>query len=96
MTPLFFIEQHEIRFQLDGQGEGFGLAAIEVTAEDRNQRPAFHFMTIDPGGVLNLVTSRMSPSSLIELIPDTLGDVDPPEQLPQEIEVADGGKTGEG
>ena len=96
MTTFLFIEQHEISLQLDGQSKGFSFAPIEITAEDRNQRPAFHLVTIDPGGVFHLVTSRMPPSSLVELIPGTLSDVDLAEQLPQEIEMADGGETGEG
>lgn len=96
MTSLFFIEQHEISFQLDGKGKGFSFAAIEVAAKDRNQRPVLHFVPIHPGGVFHLVTSRMPPPSLIELVPDTLSDVDLAEQLPQEVEMADGGETGEG
>jgi hypothetical protein len=96
MAPFLFIEQHEIGFQLNGQGKGFRFATIEITLKDRNERPVVHFVTSDPGGVLHLMTSGMPPSFVVELVPDTLGDVDLTEQLPQELELADGGETGKG
>lgn len=95
MAALFFIEQHENSFQLDSQGKGFGFAAVKVTAEDRNQCTVLHFVTIDPGGIFHFVTSRMPPSSLVELVPDALSDVDLAEQYPQEIEMPDRGEAGD-
>ena len=96
MTPFLFIEQHEIRLQLDAQSEGFSFASIEISVEDLDQHPVLYFVTVDPSGVLHLPATRMRPSSMVELVPDTLGDVNPTEQLPQELELADCGETGEG
>ena len=96
MAPFLFVEQHEIGFQLERQGKGFRFATIEISLKDRNERPVVHFVTSDPGGVFNLMASRMPPSFLVELVPDALGNVDLAEQLPQELELADRGETGEG
>ncbi len=96
MTSFLLIEQHETGFQLNSQGKGFRFSTIEITSEDRDQCPVLHFVTIDPGGVFNLVTSRMPSPSLVELVPDTLGDVDLTKQLPKELEMADSGETGKG
>jgi hypothetical protein len=96
MAPFLFIEQHEIGFQLEGQGKGFRFATIEISLKDRNECPIVHFMASDPGGVLHFMTSGMPLSFVVELIPDTLGNVDLAKQLPQELELADGGETGKG
>lgn len=96
MTPFLLIEQDEIRLHLDGESKSFGFAAIEITPEDRDKRPVLHFVTIDPGGVLHLVASRMPPPSVVELGPDALGDMDPAEQRSKELELSDRGEAGEG
>lgn len=96
MTPFLLIEQHEICVQLDGQGEGFGFASIEITPEDRDQCPVLHFAPVDPGGVFHLLATRMPPSSMVELGPNTLGNVETAVQLPQELKMADRGETGKG
>lgn len=96
MAPFLLVEQHEIGFQLKGQGEGFRFATIEISLQDRNECPVVHLMTSDPGGVLHFMASGVPPSFVVELVPDALGDVDLAKQLPQELELADGGETGEG
>jgi hypothetical protein len=53
-------------------------------------------VAVDPGSLLDLMAPGMASSSMIELLPDALSDVDLSVEFPKQLEVTDGGETGEG
>lgn len=95
MTAFLLIQENEIGLQLDRQGKSLRLTPVEITPEGRHQSLVLHLVAVHPGGLLNFVAPRMASSSMIELVPDTLGDVDLAVELSKQLEVADGGETGE-
>jgi hypothetical protein len=94
-TRLLLVEQNEIGFQLDGKRKRLSFTLIQITPEDYNQTLVAHILAPNPGGALDFVASRMSPPALIQLIPNTIRNVDLAIEPAKQLEMTDRGKTGQ-
>jgi hypothetical protein len=95
MAALFLIQENEVSLQLHSQRKSLSFTPVEITPEDRHQSLVSHLTTVDPWSFLDFVTPGMTPSTVVELLPDTLSDMDLSIERPQKLKVADGGEAGE-
>jgi hypothetical protein len=96
VTGLLLIEEYDLGLQLDRKSKSFSFPSIEIAPQGQDQILVRHFVTVNPSGALDLLTPRVAPSSLIQLAPDTVSNVDLAIESPKKLEMADCGETGQG
>lgn len=95
-APTFpLIHQHPTRLALHRQGDGFRFARIEPFPQGRDQGMIGHPSPRDPVRAGDLMATRPSMTTGVQLRPNRLGDQQAAVQCPQYIELADSGEIGQ-